>query len=60
MRRFSAAPAHGKVGCNERNVLHLATGERLTIDADPATALDVYYHPFAYCLDGGRELAAVA
>jgi hypothetical protein len=42
------------------DVLHVATGERFTIDADPANALDVYHHPFAYCLDGGRELAAAA
>jgi hypothetical protein len=42
------------------DVLHVATGERFTIDADPADALDVYHHPFAYCLDGGRELAAAA
>jgi len=41
-------------------VLHVATGERFTIDADPDNALDVYYHPFAYCLDSGRELAAAA
>jgi hypothetical protein len=32
------------------DVHHLATGEILTIDAEPARALDVYYHPFAYCL----------
>jgi hypothetical protein len=32
------------------NVLHLASGEMMTIRADPARALDVYYHPFAYCL----------
>jgi hypothetical protein len=32
------------------NVIHLATGERMTIQADPAKALDAYYHPFAYCL----------
>ena len=32
------------------DVLHVATGESTTIDADPARALDVYYHPFAYCL----------
>ena len=32
------------------DVLHVATGESMTIDADPARALDVYYHPFAYCL----------
>jgi len=31
-------------------VLHLATGETFRIGADPAKALDVYYHPFAYCL----------
>jgi hypothetical protein len=42
------------------DVLHVATHERFTIDADPANALDVYYHPFAYCLDGGPELAAAA
>jgi hypothetical protein len=32
------------------DVLHLATGEAVEIAADPAQALDVYYHPFAYCL----------
>jgi hypothetical protein len=32
------------------DVLHVATGESLTVDAEPARALDVYYHPFAYCL----------
>jgi hypothetical protein len=32
------------------DVLHVATGESMTIDADPARALDVYYHPFAYSL----------
>jgi hypothetical protein len=32
------------------NLLHLATGESMTIEADPARALDAYYHPFAYCL----------
>jgi hypothetical protein len=32
------------------DVLHVATGESLTIDAEPAKALDVFYHPFAYCL----------
>ena len=32
------------------DVVHVATGETLTVDADPARALDVYYHPFAYCL----------
>jgi len=32
------------------DVLHLATGETVTIDAEPGKALDVYYHPFAYCL----------
>ena len=31
------------------NVLHLATGESMTIQADPSKALDAYYHPFAYC-----------
>jgi hypothetical protein len=41
-------------------VLHVATRERFTIDADQADALDVYYHPFAYSLGGGRELAAAA
>lgn len=32
------------------DVLHIATGETLTVGAEPAEALDVYYHPFAYCL----------
>jgi hypothetical protein len=31
------------------DVLHVATGESLTVDAEPSKALDVYYHPFAYC-----------
>jgi hypothetical protein len=30
-------------------VLYVATGVSLEIDADPAQALDYYYHPFAYC-----------
>ena len=42
------------------DVLHVATRERFTIEAEPANALDVYYHPFAYCPDGGPELAAAA
>jgi hypothetical protein len=42
------------------DVLHVATRERFTIDADPANALDVYYHPFAYYPDGGPDLAAAA
>jgi hypothetical protein len=42
------------------DVLHPATCERFTIDADPAKALDVYYHPFAYCVDAGPELVAAA
>jgi hypothetical protein len=42
------------------DVLQLATCERFTIDADPANALDVYHHPFAYCLDAGPELVAAA
>ena len=37
-------------GCLWVDVLHLATGETFTVDAQPAHALDVYYHPFAYCL----------
>jgi hypothetical protein len=36
------------------DVLHVATGESLTVDAEPAKALDFYYHPLAYCL---REAA---
>jgi hypothetical protein len=32
------------------DVRHVATGESVTIDADPASALEVYYHPFAYRL----------
>lgn len=32
------------------DVLHVATGESLIVDAEPAKALDVYYHPFAYCV----------
>jgi hypothetical protein len=32
------------------DVVHLATGETIRIGVDPAKALDVYYHPFAYCL----------
>jgi hypothetical protein len=31
-------------------VFRVATGETMTIDADPAQALDVFYHPFVYCL----------
>ena len=38
------------------DVLHLATGEDIKVEADPAKALDVYYHPFAYC-PGGRAHA---
>jgi hypothetical protein len=30
-------------------VLYVATGVSLEINADPAKALDYYYHPFAYC-----------
>jgi hypothetical protein len=36
------------------DVLHVATGESMTVDADPARALDVYDHPFAYCLAAHR------
>jgi hypothetical protein len=32
------------------DVNHVATGESLSVDAEPSKALDVYYHPFAYCL----------
>ena len=32
------------------DVLHVATGESLRIEASPASALDVYYHPFSHCL----------
>jgi len=32
------------------DVRHVVTGESLTIDAEPHKALDVYRHPFAYCL----------
>jgi hypothetical protein len=39
------------------DVLHVRTGENLTIDADPDKALDVYYHPFAYCLAGAASEA---
>ena len=38
-------------------VLHVFTGESFQVEADPARALDVYNHPFAYCL-GGRESLA--
>ena len=39
------------------DVLHLFTGESLRIEADPARALDVYEHPFAYCLDAQEAVA---
>jgi hypothetical protein len=32
------------------DVVHTHTGENLTIEADPSRALEVYYHPFAFCL----------
>jgi hypothetical protein len=32
------------------DVLHVASGESLIVEAEPSNALDVYYHPFAYCL----------
>jgi hypothetical protein len=31
-------------------ILYVATGVSIELDADPANALDYYYHPFAYCL----------
>jgi len=31
-------------------VVHTFTGESFRIEADPANALEVYRHPFAYCL----------
>jgi hypothetical protein len=31
-------------------VLHVFTGESFRIDVDPQNALEVYRHPFAYCL----------
>ena len=36
-------------GCVWVEVLRVATGETMTIDADPTRALDVFYHPFVYC-----------
>jgi hypothetical protein len=32
------------------SVLHENTGESFEIDAAPDRALDVFYHPFAYCM----------
>jgi len=32
------------------DVLHTDTGESFRIAAPPAHALDVFYHPFTYCL----------
>lgn len=40
------------------DVLHVFTGESFQVDADPARALDVYRHPFAYC-PGGRATHAM-
>ena len=31
-------------------VLHEESGEVFSVDADPGNALDVFYHPFSYCL----------
>jgi hypothetical protein len=30
-------------------VLYAATGVSIELEADPAKALDYFYHPFAYC-----------
>jgi len=35
------------------DVFHPLSGESFRIAADPAKALEIYYHPFAYCLDDG-------
>jgi hypothetical protein len=35
------------------------SGESWSLDAPPQRALDVFYHPFAYC-DAGEVLAATA
>jgi hypothetical protein len=32
------------------SVLHEESGEAFSVDADPENALDVFYHPFSYCL----------
>jgi len=32
------------------SVLHEDSGEAFAVDAAPENALDVFYHPFAYCL----------
>lgn len=32
------------------NVLHKRSGQSFAVEAAPANALDVFYHPFAYCL----------
>ena len=32
------------------SVLHEASGVSMDIDAEPDQALDVFYHPFAYCM----------
>jgi hypothetical protein len=32
------------------DVLHGSTGESFRVAALPANALEVYYHPFAYCV----------
>jgi hypothetical protein len=32
------------------SVLHEDSGEAFALDAAPDNALDVFYHPFAYCL----------
>jgi hypothetical protein len=32
------------------DVRHVHTGENFTVEADPARALEVFHHPFAFCL----------
>jgi hypothetical protein len=32
------------------DVHHAHSGESFTVDADPARALEVFQHPFAFCL----------
>ena len=32
------------------DVSHVHTGESFTVEADPARALEVFNHPFAFCL----------
>lgn len=32
------------------SVFHEESGESFAVDAEPGNALDVFYHPFAYCL----------